>query len=108
MSDKGVKDMNAKGKEQTVETKKIVVISVLLIASVAIIGIGALLVVSGAVYGVNYTVMNSQINGAVFGLVMVFLGIRYFLSALKLRAEVYKTSSHFSWNNFKRTKEQKC
>jgi len=45
--------------------------------------------------------------GVVFGMVILFLGIRYFLSLSKLKDEVYK-SSGFSWSNFKREKKIKA
>ena len=39
---------------------------------------------------------------AAFGAVVAFLGIRYLLSVRKLKGDVYKTTSQFSWSNFKK------
>lgn len=71
--------------------------------SILIILAGAVLCIVSLVSGVNYTVLTSQVPGAVFGLVILFLGLRYFLSVRKLKAEVYKPSSVFSWSNFRKT-----
>jgi hypothetical protein len=51
--------------------------------------------------------MNNQIHGAVFGIVIIFLGARYFLSVQKLKGEVYKSISRFSWGNFRVAKATK-
>jgi hypothetical protein len=71
--------------------------------SILIILAGAALCVTSLVSGVKYTVLTSQVPGAAFGLVILFLGLRYFLSVRKLKAEVYKPSSVFSWSNFRKT-----
>ena len=56
---------------------------------------------------ISIPVLTSQIPGVVFGVVIAFLGVRYFLSARKLRDEVYKTTSTFSWSNFRKSKKAK-
>jgi hypothetical protein len=45
--------------------------------------------------------MQSSIPGAVFGMVIAFLGVRYFLAVGRLRKEVFRATSRFSWHNFK-------
>lgn len=85
---------------KTVDKKKVVAITALMIASIAIILVGVALIGFGVMNGISYTVLNSQINAAVFGLLILFLGIRYFMAVRKLKTEVYKTSSKFSWSNF--------
>jgi hypothetical protein len=47
-------------------------------------------------------VLNTQIAGYIFGLVVVFLGVRYFRSVLKLRKKISGEEIKFSWNNFRR------
>jgi hypothetical protein len=50
---------------------------------------------------IRFPVLNHQVHGAVWGVVMVLLGIRYLLSVQKLKVRVYQSKSGFSWSNFK-------
>ena len=90
-----------------VESAKIVSIIILFIISTGIILSGAAFSVYSIVNNVSFTVMSSQIHGMVFGAVIAFLGVRYLLSVQRLKAEVYKGTSQFSWSNFKTEKVHK-
>lgn len=87
-------------------TNKVVAVTVLFVLSILIMIAGIILCVLSFVNHLSFQVMGSQIHGAVFGGVVVFLGFRYFLSVGKLREEVYKTTSRFSWSNFKSIKSK--
>jgi hypothetical protein len=50
---------------------------------------------------VSFTVMQTDIPGALFGVVIAFLGVRYVMSVRKLRMKLYSTHLQFSWSNFK-------
>lgn len=65
---------------------------------------GAVFSVISVVWNVSIPVMGSQINGAVWGIVMMFLGVRYLLSVQKLKAEITRQSAQFSWSSFKSDK----
>ncbi len=95
-------------KPPAVGLKKVIPIMMLTAISILIILSGAALGVFSLANNVSFSVLGSQIHGAIFGLVIIFLGARYFLSVRKLKAEVYKTSSKFSWDNFKRGKSRKA
>lgn len=86
---------------------KLVLLALLYALSFAIIMIGAGFAVYSALHGVKFAVMSTNIPGAVFGLVVLFLGIRYYFSLSKLKEEVFK-STGFSWNNFRRGKRIKA
>ena len=75
--------------------------------SVVIILIGAAFGIFSYVNDIRFTVLSSQIPGVVFGVVILFLGVRYFLSVSKLKAEVYKSTANFSWSNFRKGKKSK-
>ena len=87
-----------------VDRKKKMSIMALLITSILIILLGAYFSVFSLVNNVSFNVLSSRIHGSIFGVVITFLGMRYFLSVQKLKAEVYKTTSKFSWSNFKKEK----
>lgn len=93
--------------DPTIDSTKVASITVLFITSLFIILLGAAFCIYSVLYNVSFTVMTSQINGAVFGVVIAFLGFRYFLSVQKLKAEVYKSTSRFSWSNFRTEKAHK-
>lgn len=74
----------------------------------ALFMMAGLIILTGTVFSIfsvirsiSFSVMNHQVHGAVWGVVMVLLGIRYLLSVQKLKAKVYQSKSGFSWSNFK-------
>ena len=87
---------------QPVERKKTIAVGALFAVSGLITLAGLLLSIYSAVNQVELTVLNSRIPGSGFGLVVAFLGVRYFLAVRKLKSEVYKPTARFSWNNFKK------
>ena len=93
--------------EPYVGKEKLFPIVTLYVVSSVIILIGAAFSVFSLVNDISLPVLTSQIPGEVFGVVMVFLGIRYLISVRKLKAEVFKSTSNFSWSNFKKAKKSK-
>ena len=85
---------------------KVAIIVVLYVLSILIMLLGAGFSAYSAINGVQMQVMTSTIPGFVFGMVILFLGIRYFMSMSKLRDEVLK-STGFSWSNFRKEKKNK-
>ncbi|OJU11073.1 MAG: hypothetical protein BGN88_13290 [Clostridiales bacterium 43-6] len=80
----------------------------------ALRGLALLLIASGTVFSIYSIVQNVTIpvfgvatSGAVFGALVVYLGIRNFLSVGKLKTEVYKPNAQFSFDNFKKRKVKK-
>ena len=88
------------------EKSRVVMISILYVLSVSIMLLGAGYFVYSAINNVQVQVMSSTIPGFIFGMVILFLGVRYFMSLSKLRDEVMK-SSGFSWGNFRKEKQSK-
>ena len=86
---------------------KVAMIVILYVLSVVIMLLGAGFCTYSAINNVQMQVMSSTIPGCVFGMVILFLGIRYFLSLSKLREEVMK-SAGFSWSNFRKTKKSRA
>ncbi len=87
--------------------EKIIPIITLYVISGGIILIGAAFSVFSLINNISLPVLTSQVPGAVFGAVMIFLGIRYLLSVKKLKDEVFKSASAFSWGNFKKAEKPK-
>lgn len=98
-----------KAQAQQVQTDKGKIFAIYgLYTFAAIIAItGVIFSIYSLINNVSFPVLNTNIPGVVFGLVVTFLGVRYFLSVNKLKSEVYKKSSKFSWSNFKKDKKSK-
>jgi len=87
--------------------QKAVIINLLYATTIIIILLGVFFIIYSLVNDVSFKVLNTTVSGAIFGMVVAYLGARYFLSVTKLKAELYKTTSKFSWSNFKREKKVK-
>ena len=83
-------------------TQKRILIGVLFSVAVLITIMGTAFAAYSIVNNVEFPVMQTTVPGAVFGAVIAFLGVRYLLSVKKLKGEVYKNTSRFSWRNFKK------
>ena len=73
--------------------------------------VAGLVILSGTCFSVisimndvRLTVLTSQIPGYLFGVVVIVLGLRSLIAVRKLKNEVYKPASRFSWSNFKQSK----
>ncbi|WP_010247651.1 hypothetical protein [Acetivibrio cellulolyticus] len=88
---------------QTSKQKKIFVMAGLFILATSITLLGFALSIFSLINNISFTVLSSQIPGFVFGLAITFLGARYFLAVKKLKVEVFKEETHFSWSNFKKS-----
>ncbi len=94
--------MKEQGYGKTVERKKVVAVGFLYVVSSAITLLGLSFSVYSVINHVEFQVAQSMIPGAVFGVVIAFLGVRYFLAVGKLKAAVYRSTSRFSLSNFKK------
>ena len=99
--------MQSKESTMPVEPKKKVIISILFVFATAICMSGAFFSVYSYINDISFKVLNTQVSGIIFGIAILYLGVRYFLSLMKLKNEVYKPTSRFSWENFKKTKRAK-
>jgi hypothetical protein len=86
---------------------KMISIIGLYVAAGIIVLIGVMLCVFSAAGNVSFSVLNAQVPGVLFGAVIVFLGVRYFISVGKLKARVYQSDASFSWENFKRRRKSR-
>ncbi|WP_160690467.1 hypothetical protein [Clostridium sp. C2-6-12] len=81
---------------------KLISINILFITTLIIIFLGIFFSIFSLVNNIHFQVLNSSMSGAILGLLVLYLGIKYYLSVTKLKGELFKTSVKFSWNNFKR------
>lgn len=86
--------------------KKISIIGLMIINSLILLS-GIFFIVYSLYFKVNIKVLNTQVTGAIFGALVLYFGIRYFMNLLKLRKEVFTSNNNFSWSNFKWEKRGK-
>lgn len=96
--------MEAHTAKPIVPKEKVILIAVLYVMACAIILFGAVFGVYCALNQIMLPVLTTQVPGFVFGMVIAFLGIRYLLSIQKLKEEVFKSTSTFSWSHFRKQK----
>jgi len=89
------------------EKQKQVIISILYGTTMIIIFLGIYFSVYSLVYRISFQVLNAQIPGVIFGMLVSYLGSRYFFSVNRLKTEINKNTSKFSWSNFKKEKSSK-
>lgn len=99
--------MQYKISQPVVDRKKVVVFYTLAATALAITLSGAFFSVYSYLNNLSFKVLNTQVSGIIFGLTVVYLGIRYIKSVNTLRKELYKTTSVFSWDNFKKKAKNK-
>lgn len=89
----------------TVYKQKAISISVLFAATIIIMFLGIIFSVFSLMNDISLKVLNTSVHGVFFGLIVFYLGIRYYFTVKKLKTEVYKNTSNFSWENFKKEKK---
>lgn len=89
------------------DKKKLIFLGILYFTAMFIIFLGMFFTIFSLVNNISIKILSSSVPGAIFGLLVLYLGLRYYFSVTKLKEEVSKTSSKFSWSNFKRKKSKK-
>ncbi|WP_238881684.1 hypothetical protein [Clostridium sp. YIM B02551] len=86
------------------KASKKIIISFLYLSVMIILFLGIFFSLFSAVNGISLTVLKVQIPGVIFGVLVLYLGLKYYFSVIKLQEELYKSTSKFSWDNFKSKK----
>lgn len=86
--------------------QKKVIIYFLYLGALIIIFLGAFWGTFCATNDISLKVLNSSVPGLVFGLVIVYLGLRYFFMVSKFKPGFLRSTDQFSWRNFRREKKK--
>jgi len=79
-------------------------IMVLTATAIAIISSGAFFAIFSYLNDISFKVLNTNVSGIIFGVVVIYLGVRYLISISKLKKTLFESNSTFSWSNFKKQK----
>jgi hypothetical protein len=86
------------------EKHKVIIISILYVITVIIMFLGIYFSIFSLINNISFQVLNASIPGMIIGMLVFYLGLKYFFLVKKLRTELYKNSSKFAWGNFKKKK----
>ncbi len=84
---------------------KLAAVIALFAGSTIITMLGAGFAVYSILNGVSFKVLNADIPGFIFAAVVIFLGVRFFLSTMKMSKKL--EGKEFSWSNFKKQSKSK-
>lgn len=90
----------------TINKKKVVIINSLYAVTIIIMFLGLFFSAFSVLNSVSIPVLGTNIPGVVFGLLVLYLGVKYYLSVSKFKTEFYRSTSEFSWSNLKREKKK--
>ncbi len=79
----------------------------LYLGTLVIMFLGAFFGAYSAFNHIELQVLNAKVPGVVFGIMVVYLGARYYFMVSDFKTEFYKSREKFSWSNFKKTKNKK-
>lgn len=86
--------------------KKISIMSLMAVNSLILVS-GLFFIIYSMYFNIKIKVLNVHVPGAIFGVLVIYFGVRYLMQLLNLRKEVYKSGNKFSWSNFKKEKGRK-
>jgi len=86
--------------------QKKIIVNLLYLGTLIIIFLGAFFGAYSVLFDIKIKVLNADVPGIVFGLLVAYLGLRYYLQVDKFKTEFYKNNSKFSWSNFKKSKKK--
>lgn len=85
--------------------QKVIILNLLYAATIMIMLSGIYFSVISFMNNVSFKVLNTTVHGSIFGILVVYLGAKYFLSVMKFKTEFFKSTSQFTWENFKKKKK---
>ncbi|MFA6941023.1 MAG: hypothetical protein WCQ54_08600 [Clostridiaceae bacterium] len=80
-------------------------IIVLFIINCLIFVSGCLFTIYSIYFKISFRVINTDVSGAVVGLLVSYFSMRHFKKLFDLKGELKKSGNNFSWSNFKKVKK---
>lgn len=90
-----------------VNWQKKLIITFLFILAAGVCLSGIYFSIRSITLNISIQVLNSHVPGVVFGIVVLYLGIRFMMMLFDLKKELYKPTSRFSWSNFRKNGKSK-
>lgn len=90
-----------------VDRQKKIIIFFLYLGAIVIMFSGAFFGTFSALNKIYLKVLNASVPGVVFGVLVTYLGIRYFFMVDEFKKEFYRSTVKFSWSNFRKEKSKR-
>jgi len=93
---------NFEGTKQ--HSPKEIIVFLLYLGSLIILFLGIYFCAFSVLNNIQLKVLSTSIPGMVFGLLIAYLGTRYYFMVSNFKKGFYESNSKFSWSNFKKTR----
>lgn len=87
--------------------QKKTIILLLYLGTLIIMFLGAFFGAYSYLNDIKIQVLSAKVPGLIFGLLVVYLGLRYFFMVDEFKANFYESSAKFSWSNFRSEKKKR-
>lgn len=92
----------------TVQSRqKKMIIGFLYLGTLIIMFLGIFFSTYSVLNKISIRVLGAAVPGIVFGLLVAYLGLRYFFQISDFKNGFYKSTAKFSWGNFRKRKNRK-
>ncbi len=98
--------MNRQSFGLSVTRQKKIIVNLLYLGTLVIVFLGAFFSAYSVLFHIKIKVLSADMPGIVFGILVAYLGLRYYFQVEKFKTELYKSNVKFSWSNFKRRKKK--
>jgi uncharacterized protein YacL len=88
------------------DRKKTIIVYFLYLGASIIIFLGIFFSAYSVLNNISIQVLNTSVPGIIFGLLVAYLGIRYYFKVSDFKSEFYKSNEKFSWSNFRKEKRK--
>jgi len=88
------------------DRKKTIIVSFLYMGTMIIMFLGIFFGAFSVLNDISIPILNTTVPGIVFGMLVTYLGVRYYLMVSSFKTEFYKSNDKFSWSNFKKEKKK--
>lgn len=92
--------------DQRLTVQKTIIMFLLYCGSLVIIFLGMFFCAFSMLNHIWLKVWNTSIPGVIFGLLIVYLGTRYYFMVDEFKKKLYAEDSEFSWSNFRKGKRK--
>lgn len=94
--------MEEKMSEVRGNRKKQIILLFLYFGAIVIMFLGAFFSAFSLINKISFQVLSAKVPGIVFGVLVFYMGLKYFLMVSDFKIELMKNDTVFSWNNFKK------
>lgn len=89
--------------ESSIRQKRLIIFGLVCIAG-AITLSGLFFSIYSFLNKISFKVLNVEVPGMIFGLIVIYFGVKSTFSVITLKKQLYSEEARFSWSNFRKNK----